>query len=150
VGLDAVGDRVLAEVRRLCDPQRTDSEVRLLVKLFESLLGTFRDDRLREMFDLFVDIGPLEPRERWSRERWLRSALETEARPRTVELRRDGPLDLRWRRTRAEDDGFEASGAWQLDEAGRVVAATIEDLTSTTGVSWARVQRRWTYRLSVR
>ena len=149
-GLDRVCDRTLAEVTELCAPRGTsDPEVKLLVEVSRSLLATFHDDRLREMFDLFVDVGPLLPQDRWTRERPLRTGLEVTPRRVTVELRRDGPRRLRWR-TRRATDGFEASGEFDLDAQGRVVSSVVEDTTTTTGKNGARVQRRGTFRLTIR
>ncbi len=148
-GLDAVCDQTLAEVTRLCDPKRSDQEIKHLIELFNSLLQTFRDDRLREMFGLFIDVGPLQPGERWSRARALRSALERSPARMTVEIRRAGPRHLHWRRTREEQDGFEASGDWHLDAWGRVEAATIEDVTTTARPQKISVERRWTFRMTV-
>jgi len=146
-GLDEPCDQALAEVTRSLDLQ--DSTSRTLLAMFKTLLTTLRDERVRELLDVLLDVGPLQPDPRWTRERALRTGLSTIPHPMSVELRRDGPRHLRWRLKRGEEDGFEASGEWDLDAEGRVVAATVEDLSTRSGAQWARVERRFTLRLEV-
>lgn len=147
VGLDERCDEALAEVTESFP--RPDSTTLTLLAMFKTLLQTLRNERVRELLEVLLHVGPLQPGPRWTHERSLRSGLDTKPRSVTVELRRDDPRPLRWRLRRGEEDGFEASGEWELDLEGRVAVAAYQDLSTRSGAQWARVERRYTLRVEV-